>query len=187
MFPCFAFESAHNALTSRFTGTVNHLKLLAERYLVNKQILHRNVRLEKSDKVSCNWIRSTGYADLLQRDGDKVYERCFINGLHFDSEVYTRSQANGFCAFQENDKVLLGKIHCFHDTANHKRFSYRKIKVLNEIKCPDGIRLPSFGFEVYITDNIATSNQRNILAKLVCINTSDRLFLVKLSNHFDHN
>ena len=26
---CFAFESAHNALTSRFTGTVNHLNLLA--------------------------------------------------------------------------------------------------------------------------------------------------------------
>ena len=40
---CFAFESAHHSLVSTFTGSVNNLRLLVERYLVKKSLLGSNI------------------------------------------------------------------------------------------------------------------------------------------------
>lgn len=141
---CFAFESAHHLLTSTFSGKVNHLKLLAERYLTNKRSLHAEVHTRRSEKLSCNWMKSTEYTKRLHGEGKRVYDHCFIKGIQFDSEVYTRSQANSFVALRISDKILLGQVICYHDNGELRQLSYRKAEIIEEIKCPDGIKLPVF-------------------------------------------
>ena len=120
------FESAHHLLSVKFTGSVNHLELLIERYTRSKElsrvatdncplttfcneILKMKTRFEpKYRMVSSDLMKK------YQERGFDVSARLKIGKIIFESKSYMPSQATSFVEFQSKDKLRVGQIQFFY-------------------------------------------------------------------------
>ena len=114
------FESANHLLSSKFTGTVNHLSVLVERYLRNKAA--------RRERIATDPL--TSFCEKLQ--GLKSYKRKFLNPELVPEEVrkpervfYRNQQFRNFeveghpnekdcfVSIRHNSKIICGKIRFF--------------------------------------------------------------------------
>ena len=106
----FAFQSAHHSLVSTFTGSVNHLRLLVERYLVKKSVLGSNIEndalfdltselISGRKKFTHGHLRNTDVVGELCNRAPSVTAREMLHGVVFDSASDTKSSSNSHIMF----------------------------------------------------------------------------------------
>ena len=197
---CFAFESAHHSLVSAFTGSVNHLRLLVERYLVKKSLLRTNLEndalfnltselISGRKKIGQGHLKDTVDVRELCGRASSVSAREVLNGLAFDSASDTKSNSNSFITFSPigADQLIFGQVIAFFRRGRRKFCLVELYAVQKSFKCPGGDRLPC------AFDHGKTTNERidlpceRILGKLIVFSFEHQNILIKLSSHFDHN
>ena len=133
------FESANYLLQSKFTGSVNLLPLIIERYHRNKQSLRESVRHDKLSDY-CNSLRKTskffrkraisnGVPDDLCNAGDLFYSNYQSSAFHLDSLAHS-SSFNSFISFKHNNKLRFGRIRLFFNKNGAEMIGVYQFKVV---------------------------------------------------------
>ena len=99
--------------TFKFTETVIHLKMLAERYLAIMDVLLSRNTEKKDFKCSAKWTSSTKLTEDFNALGIPTYPRTILHGVSYDSERYTEAQSSSYVAFYYLNGVSFGHIICF--------------------------------------------------------------------------
>ena len=131
----FAFQSAHHSLVSTFTGSVNHLRLLVERYLVKKSVLGSNIEndalfdltselISGRKKFTHGHLRNTDVVGELCNRAPSVTAKEMLHGVVFDSASDTKSSSNSHIMFffQLVPISSFGQVIAFFDVGG-RRFS----------------------------------------------------------------
>ena len=139
------FESANYLLQSKFTGTVNHLQLLVERCIRNKDSYRREIGDNKlaefasklrGKKRFFKQCLSSGIPDDIRAEGDVFYSNAKLSFFELDSLCHQLSR-NSYISYRSNGRLRYGQIRVFSPqiTLRNYRFSYWKLlKWKNAIK-----------------------------------------------------
>ena len=131
------FESANFLLSSKFTGTVNHLSLLIERYNRNKAAWRAPINVNDGLTFFCKKIRiekicskdNSAALSLLPKSciqpGRKFYQQKKFNCFTLDSFP---NEKDCFVLIQNNDEQICGKIPAFF-TQNGNEYAIMKKKL----------------------------------------------------------
>ena len=162
------FESANYLLQSKFTGTVNHLPLLVERYRRNKDSL----RVEVMGDCLQDWCLNLRQSKLkikrrpvvsnvpedLRKEGDAFYEWGQFAGVFYDSKSHS-CHKNSYISFATKKRTRYGQIKIFYTNSGVEKLAVEQYRVLETVKCnSDG--LPSE------------------IQSYVCVEKTDKLFLI---------
>ena len=162
------FESANYLLQSKFTGTVNHLPLLVERYRRNKDSL----RVEVMGDCLQDWCLNLRQSKLklkrrpvvsnvpedLRKEGDVFYGWGQFAGVFYDSKAHS-CHKNSYISFATKKKTRYGQIKIFYTNSVVEKLAVEQYRVLETVKCnSDG--LPSE------------------IQSYVCVEKTDKLFLI---------
>ena len=115
------FESANYLLQSKFTGTVNHLQLLVERYIRNKDSYRREIGDNKlaefasklrGKKRFFKQCLSSGIPDDIRAEGDVFYSNAKLSFFELDS-LFHQSSRNSDISYRSNGRLRYGQIRVF--------------------------------------------------------------------------
>ena len=191
------FESANYLLQSKFTGSVNHLPLVIERYHRSKQSLRESVRhhklldycnsLRKTSKFFRKRAISNGVPDDLCNAGDLFYSNYQSSAFHLDSLAHS-SSFNSFISFKHNNKLRFGQIRLFFNKNGAEMIGVYQFKVVQTTKCPTPVSCELYSFvKVEKTRKVYTLFVDAIHEKLLHIYVNDMHFLVPLLSRLEHD
>ena len=196
---CFAFESAHHSLVSTFTGSVNHLRLLVERYLTKKSLLSSKIDNDGLFDLTTELVRGRkkfGYGHLkesatvreLSLRASSVSAREIVNGVAYDSASDTKSDRNSFISYSSDcsGKLWFGQIIAFFRLDGRRFCLVERYIVEKAFTCPEADLACAF-FRVAKPEERIDVPCDAIFAKMIAFFTDQEKFFVKLSPHFDHN
>ena len=196
---CFDFQSAHHSLVSTFTGSVNHFRLLVERYLNKKSLLSSKIDNDGLFDLTTELMlgrKKFGYGHLEEsaavRDlflrASSVSAREIVNGVAYDSASDTKSDCNSFISYSADSsgKLWLGQIIAFFRLGGHRFCLVERYIVEKASTCP-GADLACAFFRVAKTEGRIDVPCDANSAQMIAFFADQEKFLVNLSPHFDHN
>ena len=191
------FESANYLLKTKFTGTVNILPLVVERYHRNKDTLKQHVE-EDSLADLCHQFRNTTKhfnRTVLEKsrlpfefrdETSPLYSNAKLAYFELDS-VFHSSAKNSYVMFLMNDAPHCGQIQFFIGGTPEK-VMIKPFKIVESYQCAKKVDLPIFSFhEVKQSDRVALINLHTVTEKLLRVDVSERKYLIPLINMFEHD
>ena len=191
------FESANYLLQSKFTGTVNHLPLLVERYGRNKAAYSFEIandclsefcfELKKRSKRFKLNVLTAGIAKDLLDKGDLFYSNCQIKNWEFDSLAHGSSK-NSYISYISNNYTKYGQIRLFLSSNGFKKIAVDVINVIEGFKSGEVSGVPIFSFlRVTMSSKREIISEKSLKEKLMRINLDGDFFLVPLIDSFEHD
>ena len=206
-----AFESANHHLIRPVTGSVNICKLLAERYIRNKEIFLaainqdalKNILREDGENMS-KWqtfalVRNSFVKEIESTIPDsRVFCRFRVKSIFpftLDSVSYRRSQSNSFILFSDHG-IEAAQILLFFDIRGGQTMGYVQMFKIVEIVDLDliGTEFSSHQGELeplaYIVQQTSKQKIIEISAvqnKLLKFEYKHSIYLIKLLKHFEHD
>ena len=195
----FMFKSANNLLSKPFTGTVNHLELIIERYVRRKNLL--STKLKNDNLV--DFAQSLGNTTKPYKErpivNDSVLpvhidpsDSCLrstmeVNYLRLDSLSYSTS-SNAYVSFSVGTKVEFGEIVYFEKAEENiclvNLFTVKDFIALrgNSNNCDEltyvVVEYRGCQKEIFLHD---------IKNKLIPLDVKGKIFLSLLIDHFEHD
>ena len=191
------FESANYLLQSKFTGTVNHLALLVERYRRNKASYASKVDTDsltglclelKLRAKSFTWkaVKSS-IPERFRGEGDEFYSNAQIRGLEFDSVAHF-SSVNSYVSFSTHNSTKYGRIRIFMVKNGLEKIGIQLYRVVNAVKCNHPVKAPFFSFlKVEESSRYDTIFADPIKEKLLRIDALNEIYFVPLIEAFEHD
>ena len=191
------FESANYLLQSKFTGTVNILPLIVERYLRNKSSLKQDVHDDSLAEL-CHQLRNTRKAfrrvplDIscipfeYRNENEKYFSNAELTNFELDSTLNS-SAINSFVSFVNNDVFHCGQIRFF--IAGHpEKMLIDYFKIIESYQSEKKVDLPIYSFhQVEHTKHLGLVDLHCLVEKILCVNIDDKMYLVPLINMFEHD
>ena len=190
------FESANYLLKCKFTGTVNHLKLLVERYARSKmssqevpradrlQDLCFSLRKIKTFKRRCVSLHEAP-ADLQHLEAI-FYSNQKFEYFNLDSRLHN-SAKNSFVSFVSGGRKGVGQIRVFFTHNKEEFVSLLIFKIVSEIRPAESSAEICSYYEIVETKDVQTISQDSIFEKLQFIKLDEKSFLVPLIKFFEHD
>ena len=194
----FMFESANNMLSKPFTGTVNHLDLIIERYIRRKKLLLTELRkdnlvhfansLRTTKTFSEQKIVDTTSLPLHFDPNDvSLFSTMSVRTLNLDSLSYFTNN-NAYVSFKQDFNEGFGEIVVFQKSDETtclvnvfsvvNYFSNKKCTEETEVLCFVEVKYSGFQKRIPLND---VSN------KLMRIDIDNKIFLSVLIDHFEHD
>ena len=195
----FMFESANNMLSKPFTGTVNHLDLIIERYIRRKKLLLSELinddLFDFAESLGCSTkvfaehkvIDETALPIHFDSRDPSLFSTMSLRTLNLDSLTYSTNN-NAYVSFMQSALQQYGEIVVFQKSdivtclvnvfRVVKRFSHKYCTEKTEILSFVEVEYAGYQKEISITD---------ILNKLFRIDLAHRVFLSVIVDHFDHD
>ena len=189
------FESANYLLSSKFSGTVNHLPLLVERYnrnkaawrspIVNDQLSEFCEKMRAVKVFKHISIPNTDVPEDLRKNERQFYRNLKWKNFVFD--ISTNGKDSYVAAFYRGE-IICGKLRMFYSEKGEDYASVERFKVVESRSSPLGSthQIYSF-FLVEESSELITFNQKLISNKLLFFRTSIAKFLVPLIEAFEHD
>ena len=191
------FESANYLLKSKFTGTVNILPLIIERYHRNKETLKQNVA-EDALADLCHQFRNTTkrfkrtvldksrLPFQFRNEFTPFYSNAKLTYFELDS-VFHSTAINSYVTFLMNNATHCGQIQFFIGGCPEK-VMIQHFEIMESYQCEKKIDLPIYSFhEVKESARVALINLHSVTEKLLRVDISERIYLVPLINMFEHD
>ena len=190
------FESANYLLQSNFSGTVNHLPLLVERYQRNKQSMKTSVTNDNLRNF-CHRLRNTknfrrklcltNIPKDLTGSGDVFYSNCFSGLLMLDSLAHSTSKNSCFC-FRTESKKRYGQARIFFVSDGIKKVSVQLFDVIRRYKSSMTSKIDVDSYvQVNQLEIFQTISVDRIESKYLLVEISENIFLVPLLQCFEHD
>ena len=191
------FESANYLLKSKFTGTVNILPLVIERYHRNKDTLKQHVA-EDSLADLCHQFRNTTkrfnrtvldqsrLPFQFRNEITPFYSNAKFAYFELDSIFHSNSN-NSYVTFLLDDAPHCGQAQYFMGGCPEK-VMIQHFKIVESYQCTKKVDLPIFSFhEVKQSDRVTLINLHSVTEKLLRVDISERIYLIPLINMFEHD
>ena len=190
------FESANYLLKCKFTGTVNHLRLLVERYVRNNMSSRKvpqkdplydlcfNLRKQK-----CFRRRSINLHQVpfdLQHLNAYFYSNQKLQNFHLDSQINTSSK-NSYVSFVSGNEKTVGQVRVFFVQDSQDYASIQIFNVVSHFWRAELICDVCSYYEVLECQNPKSVTSNSIFEKLQLVKLEDNLFLLPLVNVFEHD
>ena len=191
------FESANYLLQSKFTGTVNILPPIIERYHRKKDTLKQKVgdnyladlchRMRNNSKC---FKRSKLHVSKLPSDYRSDLTPCYKNAklAYFELDSVSHSCAsNSYVTFVAN-----GALHCgqkqFFNAGSPERMMIQFFEIRESYLCEKKTDIPVFSFHIVKqSSRVALVNLHCVIEKLLRIDPFDKIYLIPLINMFEHD
>ena len=194
-----AFESAHHILAVKFTGSVNHLELLVERYSRCKRLFRTEFKdpllgsffertLNTESQIDCQHrMISMPLMKQFKERGFKLKARTKVGRLVYESESYELSQNASYVEFQFEGKVSIGRILFFYEKNGRNRCLIEKLECV-ELAIPGNCRdMNAFVFVFVKTGAIRDLDLACLKGLFLRMSFQDKIYFVRLLHHFHHN
>ena len=190
------FESANYLLQSKFTGTVNHLSSLVERYLRSKQSLKVEVVKDsllefclslRNTKRFCRKVVTSGIPESLLSPGTVFYSNCYHNLLWLDSKAHLSSK-NSYLAYSDGSNIRYGQASIFFTVGGIENVSVEMFRVTDSYKCNSASNFDVYSYiKVEKLKKYETISVELIVSKCLLIKVSHELYLVPLLQMLEHD
>ena len=177
-------------------GTVNHLKLLVERYARSKmpsqevpradrlQDLCVSLRKIKTFKRRCVSLHEAP-ADLQHLEAI-FYSNQKFEYFNLDSRLHN-SAKNSFVSFVSGGRKGVGQIRVFFKHNKEEFVSLLIFKIVSEIRPAESSAEICSYYEIVETKDVQIISQDSIFEKLQFIKLDEKSFLVPLIKFFEHD
>ena len=180
------FESANYLLKTKFTGTVNHLRLLVERYQRNKE---QRRKKPQGDALETFCLALRG--ERITQSGKETSAhnspnfKLRINGQYFQAD--SASEANSLAVFNVAGENVMGIIKSFRIKNSKLSATVEPFKIIESFK-PSAVTANVYSFfKVFSKAELINVETSNILQKLIKIQIENQLFVVPILNVFEHD
>ena len=190
------FESANYLLKSKFTGTVNHLQLMIERYIRNKKnhraeictdslfdLCHQLRRTSKSFKKS--YVSPLTVPESL-RSFNSFSSNQKLNSWEITSILHS-SDRDSYVSFTEEGFEEYGQVHVFFVQDGVDMVYIKKLETKTLYRCADArVRVISF-VTVNFSDRYDAMPLASLSGKLLRVDVGEAVHLIPLLNVFEHD
>ena len=180
------FESANYLLKTKFTGTVNHLRLLVERYQRNKEQRRKKPQGDALETfcLALRGERST-QPDKETNAHNSPNFKLRINGQYFQAD--SANEANSLAVFNVAGENLMGIIKSFIIKNSKLSATVEPFEIIESFK-PSAVTANVYSFfKVFSKAELINVETSNILQKLIKIQIENQLFFVPILNVFEHD
>lgn len=196
------FESANYLLKCPFTGTVNHLELIVERYLRRKTLINQTFDKDGLSTMLSKLLGKKDGAYFTSRiDVTKVPEEYLApeyfgklfstrnyNDLKLDSLCNPGGHKNSYVSFTINQTRYFGQMAVFVQEDHVINCIVQIYKVKRIYRCPVATKTELLSFVVVEhTDKLLEIPIQKIEFKLLKILKGNECFLVPILRHFEHD
>ena len=189
------FESANHLLSSKFTGTVNHLQLLVERYRKNKE---SRLELILKDPLTsfCEKMKGSRLykrkvlPTILAPEELRKPERVFYQNIQFKSfEIRCHpNEKDCYVAVCFHGDLLCGKVRVFFSEDNTDFLSMEVYNTLTSTTSSLGSDCGLFSYHIVEeSGKFVTVNEKLVTEKLFRIDCPNCVYLIPFINAFEHN
>ena len=159
------FESANHLLKTKFTGTVNHLRLLVERYLRNKAQRKETPANDLLKDLCYSFRKETVFAERQIIKEESSTRKILFHRMRFKTnnlQTIQSKRENSFISFNADRDIKYGMIEQFFSKSG-SRFATVNVLKLIKARKPKQSPLNFFSFlEVEVGDEKCTIDVNNI-------------------------
>ena len=180
------FESANYLFRTKFTGTVNHLRLIVERYLRNKADRRRLPEKDALESFRLELRREK--TEEVQKDSN-TSGKLFFEKFRYKTFTLRASKyenANSFISFMHNNLVSYGIVCSFYKLFGANYAVVQRLKVNSSGK-PSLSSVDAVSLEVTETAEELEIDTCAIIQKLMKIRLTAKTFIVPLIEMFEHD
>ena len=188
------FESANYLLKTKFTGTVNHLLLIVERYNRNKKIRRE---MPANDVLF-------GFCQKLRRERETMQpslrvptilstrkkEKTFFDSLrakNFDTHSFQKNEHSACISFIRDGNAVYGLVKQFYSARDVNYAIVSSFKFLKTEK-PEDVNLNIFSYiKVELSGKQSECPASQISGKMVKLLYNSKTFLTPLLDVFEHD
>ena len=191
-----AFEPAHHILAVKFTGCVNHLEFLVERYSRCKRLFRTEFKypllgafFERtlSTESKIDRMISMQLMKQFKERGFKLKARTKVERLVNESESYELYQSASYVEFQFERKVSIGRVLFFYEKNGRDRCLIEKLECV-ELAIPGNCSdMNAFVFVFVKTGAIRDLDLSCLKGLFLRMSFQDKIYFVRLLLHFHHN
>ena len=188
------FESANYLLKTKFTGTVNHLRLIVERYNRNKKI-RREMPANDALFGFCQKFRKERETMQPSLRVPTVLSTCKMEKTFFDSlrvknfniHSFQKNEHNACISFIRDGTAVYGLVEQFHSARDVNYAIVSTFKILKTEK-PEDVSLNILSYiEVELSGKQSECTASQISGKMVKILYNSKTFLTPLLDVFEHD
>ena len=195
-----AFESAHHILNVKFTGTVNHLGLMVERYRRSRALKTHSVPEDnlknftegllskRKDICPAHRMKMLPLMQYFNELGSNLSARLKLGRIVYESESYELSKSTSYVKFKQAGNVCFGQILFFFVENNRNFCMLKRFEVVQFHKSASlHIELPDFLYEVVKESSTSAVSVEKVVSPVFLVGFKSKTYFVELSDHFDHN
>jgi len=192
------FESANYLLKKTFSGSVNHMDLLVERYIRNKVSRRKRIACDSISHWVCSLRGKTQfdrkYEELnphLRKYLPSFTGKFFVNTkteFHTIEASNNESNVNSFVTVCSDEELIAGEVLIFFESSPEDQLLLRVYRCKKIYRCIDASEdLPAAFFEARATEDVRQYSVSQIDEKLVKIRVDEKIYFVPLLKHFEHD
>ena len=183
-------------LNSKFTGTVNHLSLLVERYHRNKEAWRASIKENETLAAFCLKLRgnkpfrkdfllpSQVPPDLFKQGRSfyccRKFENFSLEGLPNEKDFFFSAEHNG--------ALIWGKVCAFFTEEDKHYVSAQMVKILKSYASPLGTSKNVFSYHIVeLYSKWKALNVKLVIKKMLHFKIASISYLVPLIDAFEHD
>ena len=191
------FESANYLLSSKFTGTVNHLSLLVERYHKSKDVRRATLENDRLAKF-CSKMNGTRMFKRKSIPPTEIPEAARSYGTAFyKNQQFSNFQIEGFgntkdcyvCVLVDR-QMICGKVRFFFSNGSKNYVSIQVYKLKKLFKSPIGSQNALYSYMIVEepeSEDFLSVSGDFVTEKLIRFDISAMIYFVPLLNIFEHD